>query len=967
MAKNERNTENLVRDRLRELGFADAANTVQIEEQKSNIEAVRRLLKAASKAGGKGVGAPEFIISCPDDPDILIVIECKASPKDHESPSVLQIINGFAPVETPDQRAKRVQRYAADGALHYASSLAKEFNVIAVAVSGETKSSLSISSYIHTKGSTAPKRLTTPEGATVDTIVPWNDYVRHALFNPAVQRVRFDELMAFSRELHDFMRDHAKLTESEKPLLVSGTLIALRNAAFAKAFDEYPPDELQKQWMHVIREEIQKADIPRAKKDNMAQPYSSIAVHPELSKATKFYPKGVLHELIKMLKEKVWPFISLYHDFDVVGQFYGEFLKYTGGDKKALGIVLTPRHITELFALLANVNKDSRVLDICAGTGGFLISAMKEMMRTAVTEEDKESIKAEGLVGVEQQPNMFALAASNMILRGDGKANLHQGSCFDEAITAAIKAHGCNVGLLNPPFSQGDEALHELYFVKHMLDCLEKNGVGIAITPISCAIAPHAAKAELLKAHTLEAVMSLPNELFSPVGTVTCAMVFTAGVPHNVSKKKTWFGYWRNDGFVKTKHLGRIDQFDRWLDTRRSWVDGFRNREIEPGLSVSANVTAEDEWCAEAYMETDYSTITREEFEREVKHYLMFRVLHGGNGGPPKQKRPLMLLSDIFSVSYGNKFDLNKMTRRLPCEGGVNFVGRSSKNLGVTATVAPVSGAATYPAGTITVSLGGTKLLSAFIQDAPFYTAQNVAVLSPKVELTFEQKLFVCIAIRHNRFRYSAFGREANRTIKTIEVPDLVDFPGWIGDAFGAAKETFLARLAPPPTHQFEPVAPPATLGAERVPLHTLFDPIYGSNLELNKLTLDDDGINFVSRTALNNGISAKVQRIDGLEPIDGGVLTVAGGGSVLATFLQTEPFYSGRDLYYLKPKFEFTIDELLFYCACIQANMFRYSYGRQANRTLRDLLLPARSSIPAWVYGKTGSVSEQIEQKVRD
>ena len=110
--------------------------------------------------------------------------------------------------------------------------------------------------------------------------------------------------------------------------------------------------------MRVIQTEIQKAQIPQAKKDNMTQPYSSIAVHPEFGKASKSYPKGPLHELIKRLNEKVWPFISVYHDFDVVGQFYGEFLKYTGGDKKALGIVLTPRHVTELFALLANVNKN---------------------------------------------------------------------------------------------------------------------------------------------------------------------------------------------------------------------------------------------------------------------------------------------------------------------------------------------------------------------------------------------------------------------------------------------------------------------------------------------------------------------------------------------------------------------------------------------------------------------------------
>lgn len=434
--------------------------------------------------------------------------------------------------------------------------------------------------------------------------------------------------MAFSRDLHDFMRDHAKLTESEKPLMVSGTLIALRNKPFAKAFDAYSPEDLQREWMRVIRDEIQKASIPKAKKDNMAQPYSSIGVHPELGKATKAYPKGVLYELIKRLNEKVWPFISVYHDFDVVGQFYGEFLKYTGGDKKALGIVLTPRHITELFALLANVTKANRVLDICAGTGGFLISAMHQMMRSALTDEERGRIRETGLIGVEQQPNMFALAASNMILRGDGKANLYQGSCFDAGIIRAIKAHRCNVGMLNPPFSQGDADLHELYFIKHMLDCLEKGGTGIAIAPVSCAISPHPARNELLKGHTLEAVMSMPGELFSPVGIVTCIMVFTAHVPHAASNRKTWFGYWRNDGFVRTKHRGRIDLYDRWAAIRERWVQAFRNREVHPGESVMRMVDAEDEWCAEAYMETDYSTLTRAEFEREIKKYLVFKIMN---------------------------------------------------------------------------------------------------------------------------------------------------------------------------------------------------------------------------------------------------------------------------------------------------------------------------------------------------
>ena len=387
------------------------------------------------------------------------------------------------------------------------------------------------------------------------------------------------------------------------------------------------PAQLQKDWMRVIKEEIDAASIPQAKKDNMTQPYSSIGVHPELGKASKAYPKGPLHELIDRLNSKVWPFISVYHDFDVVGQFYGEFLKYTGGDKKALGIVLTPRHVTELFALLANVNKSSKVLDICAGTGGFLISAMHRMFKSALTIADKDAIKSNGLVGVEQQPNMFALAASNMILRGDGKANLYQGSCFDDAITKAVKVHQCDVGMINPPYSQSDTDLHELKFIKHMLDCLQSGGTGIAIVPMGCAISANALRTEILKEHTLEAVMSMSDQLFYPVGTVTCIMVFTAHKPHAISNRKTWFGYWKEDGFVKTKNKGRIDLNETWPAIRDRWVEAFRNKEVHAGERIMHKVTGADEWCAEAYMETDYSKITQESFERTVRDYAIFRVI----------------------------------------------------------------------------------------------------------------------------------------------------------------------------------------------------------------------------------------------------------------------------------------------------------------------------------------------------
>ena len=179
-------------------------------------------------------------------------------------------------------------------------------------------------------------------------------------------------------------------------------------------------------------------------------------------------------------------------------------------------------HVTELFSLIANVSKDDVVVDPCAGTGGFLISAMMRMAATATTQAELDSIKRDRLIGVEQQATMYALAASNMILRGDGKTNLHQGSCFDSAITKAVKGHKPTVGLVNPPYAKSKADLAELRFVEHMLDTLEKGGIGVAIVPVSCATAPSIHKVNLLKKHTLEAVMSMPPEIFHPVGVVTC-------------------------------------------------------------------------------------------------------------------------------------------------------------------------------------------------------------------------------------------------------------------------------------------------------------------------------------------------------------------------------------------------------------------------------------------------------------
>jgi hypothetical protein len=137
------------------------------------------------------------------------------------------------------------------------------------------------------------------------------------------------------------------------------------------------------------------------------------------------------------------------------------------------------------------------------------------------------------------------------------------------------------------------------------------------------------------------------------------------------------------------------------------------------------------------------------------------------------------------------------------------------------------------------------------------------------------------------------------------------------------------------------------------VKVSDIFEVRYGHSLELNRLTTVErrEGIAFVSRRMGSNGISAYVAPIAGVEPAPPGELSCAlGGNGVLSTFLQSEPYYTGRDVARLIPKVTLGSQQLLFYCMCIWENRYRYSYGRQANRTLRDIPVPAIRAIPTYV-----------------
>jgi len=607
MSINERKTERLVRQHLDN----DSYKKVFVEEQRSDIPKINKLLKYASKKGG-GVGCPEFIITFKAVPKFIIVIECKGDVTKHKS----RDLNRYAD-------------YAADGVLLYSSFLSKEFDVLAIAVSGQTKKELRVSHYLQLEGESVAIEMDFG-----NKLLSYEDYLKSYLESPQKHKQDYYELIDYSRTLNNKLQSHSILA-SQRGLFLSSVLIALDNKAFRKSYNDIEePQDLADRLVDTVVLELKKT-LPQKKVENLNNQFSFIRSDATLSsKRNSDTGQNILAELVDDIDKNINSYLQTYKYFDVLGQLYVEFLSYANADS-SLGIVLTPPHITQLFSDLAFVNKDSVVYDNCTGTAGFLISAMRIMVKDAKGDEKKiKEIKEHQLIGVEYQSHIYALAATNMYIHKDGKSNIIHGDCFDLNIMESIKEYNPTVGMLNPPYPNDKiKGINEFEFILNNLECLVHGGLCVAIIPIERVLSSKKQtlelKQKLLELHTLEAVMSMPDDLFYNTDNtvVTAIVVFRAHIPHPPNKE-TYFGYWKNDGFEKRKHKGRVDVYDKWESIKEKWVDSYVNRRNIPGLSVTRKVDASDEWCAEAYMETDYSTLNEQDFIEQLKKYVLFKIQH---------------------------------------------------------------------------------------------------------------------------------------------------------------------------------------------------------------------------------------------------------------------------------------------------------------------------------------------------
>ncbi len=765
----EAKTDDIVRDY-----FLKFEEDVIIERQASENPIITKLLKSASKRGN-GKGFPDVIIQYKHDKNFIIVVENKRDKAFHESDT-----------------HKEFEKYAVDGALLYASYLSKEFDVLAIAVSGSSKDDLKISHYIHLREE--PKAFP----FFGEELLSPNDYYQGLNSSEEKKRQDYDKLLEYTKILNT--RLHLmNIDEAERCILASCILLALRLPHFKLYYKtEENQSILANRMVNDVMDWFKKRKVDGVKYKAISAKYATI-----LGMFAKESNENPLRDLIADMEQNIDAFEKTNRYYDVLGQLYIAFLRYANTSND-LGVVLTPTHITEFFTDIAGVNKNSVVFDNCTGTCGFLIAAMSKMINDAKGDSTYiKSIYKNQLIGIEKNDKMYCLAASNMAIHGDGQTHIYLDSGLNPELIKKIKdgvidketnkVYKPTIGFLNPPYKSDKKIdTEELEFVKWNLDALTEGGTCIAIVPMQCAIAgarkakTYNLKAELLEKHTLEAVFSMPDELFynSDKSVVTCVMVFTAHKKHP-STKETFFGYFKDDGFEKRKKLGRIDVHSKWNKIKEEWISLYNTHVDVSGKSIWKHVNAKDEWCAEAYMETDYSTLTSSAFKETIRNYINYLlfydriskdIVYSPIDSTPKtldiEKWQWFQLDDprLFKIKGSKTTPVEDL--ELCGEGDYPYVTTQATNNGVKGYYDYY----TDEGGCLTID-SAVKGYCSWHEDE-FSASDHVEKLIPQFSCNNYIAMFLATIINQEQYRYN-YGLKCNQTrIKKMKIKLPVDSSG---------------------------------------------------------------------------------------------------------------------------------------------------------------------------------------------
>ncbi|MEW7849531.1 N-6 DNA methylase [Massilia aurea] len=655
---NEKATDQFVRELLRDIG------ETRPWEHDGGPAWKRSALAGGSKSKTqKGEGKPEFVFTVDD---FIVVIEDKK-----EARFTRFLEDDKVTTEFPYR-----QDYALNGAVHYAQTMLKngvpyDKGIFAVGIGGEEHHHEIAVAYVEPGQVKLLDDLANLDVFGAEAISEY--YSVSVRGNKSRAEIRLDTVKAAASRLHEGMRNFGSVENDRKAPLVSAILLALEKPGFVidelkGSYHEKLPDDWDgaKIYKAANAYMVSKGFGPQQKIGTLLDQFAFIEKSPALNRVHPELGMTPLKHFAKILKDDVQKVVTdpSMSSFDVLGNFYHEFISYGGGDGNTLGIVLTPDHVTSLMTELIDVGAADWVLDPTAGTASFLITAMHRMFKDAGDDEAiREDIRKNRLYGIELQDKLFAIGATNMILRGDGKANFRRDSIFEAPLhemrgdtkgpgdSWTRDGHGFTKVLLNPPYSQAKDKttrhLSELAFISKALEFLNPGGRLAAIVPQSTMVGKTKEdkdrKVALLKKHTLDAVITMNGETFadSGVGVHPVIALFTAWRPHAADAKVKFVNFQR-DGYKVKMHRGLTDDGTA-ASRRKHLLEVLRGEAVDDTrFIVRSEITAQDEW-QHSYFYFNDQPPTVEDFMATVADYLSWQVdMHAHGKGAlitPKEKK----------------------------------------------------------------------------------------------------------------------------------------------------------------------------------------------------------------------------------------------------------------------------------------------------------------------------------------
>ena len=654
---------------------------------------------------------------------------------------------------------------------------------------------------------------------------------------------------------------------------------------------------------------------------------------------------------------------------DVMGEMYSEFLKYALGDGKELGIVLTPPYITKMMAEILDINKDNCVMDLATGSAGFLISAMQIMIEKANENYAKGSskaikkideIKANQLLGVELNAEMYTLAATNMILRGDGSARIEHGSAFNrpDELYSNFKADRI---LLNPPFTFDENGMP---FIAYGLDRMAKGGLGAIIIQDSAG-SGKAVKSnqQILKSHTLLASIKMPVDLFVPVaGVQTSIYIFEAHKPHDFERSVKFIDF-RNDGYKRTsRSLQELDEpTQRYADIVKIYKAG-KAAKVDSKLWKLDEIFVEDlitnsgsDWNFDQHKKID-AMPTLADFKKSVSDYLSWEVSQILKKDSPSRSsivsQRITNLEREFKAS-GGKFEkirldklfnvksnpqLNKDSFNFSENGAYPYFTRTVLNNGIAGYVDYLDEEHKISGNSLAVGMLGMQF---FYMEKDFYAGQFTKTIYPKFDY-FNSKVaqyFIVLLNKNQKIYQGSLVRDFERLFYNTKIL-LPTLDGEINfsfmekfieelDAYLAVtglKNYELTDAEKSAIKKFDEFDKWGGVASKFITLETLFDNIKQGR-RLKKEDQKDGLVPFVMAGVTNTGVVNHISNPVVTFPKNSITVDIFGN-----TFYRNYDFGAGDDtgVYWNESK-EYSQSVMLYFAASISKSLRgRFSYGKK-------------------------------------